>query len=304
MRSRGRPTVAGVSISNPDRLLWPELGITKLEFVEFQESIAEWILPHLRDRPLTLVHCPKGLSGECTFMKHSKLWAPAQVRRVQIAEKTKVGDYLIVDDLPALIGVAQMDVLELHTWNSKFERVEEADRIVFDLDAGPKVKWTQVIEAAIQIRRVLEALGLRSFVKNTGGSGLHVVVPLKPAVDWAECLRFSRLIAALFVRQDPKLYTTDYAKAGRKQKILIDYLRNNRTNTSVCAYSTRAKPHAPVSVPLSWDELSEDVMADHFTVRNVHKRLSRGRDPWREYSRTRQTLKPEMIAAVERTIAG
>lgn len=304
-RQPGKPVVAGVAISNPDRVMYPELGIRKLELAEFYEAIAPRLLPHLRDRPLTLLHCPKGLSGDCTFMKHSKLWAPDVVRRVKIAEKKKIGDYLIIDDLAALIGVVQMDVLELHTWNTTFTRVEQPDRIVMDLDPGPKVPWAEVSKAALLLRSALKALGLLSWVKTTGGAGLHVVAPLRPELDWSECLRFSKLLALLLVKQNPKLYTTNFAKAGRQRQILIDYLRNNRTNTSVSAYSLRAKPRAPISAPLRWDELEDEALrSDQFTIRTVMKRLAQNKkDPWADYFTAKQRLTREMIDALERTLA-
>jgi bifunctional non-homologous end joining protein LigD len=198
-------------------------------------------------------------------MKHSKLWAPPVLRQVRITEKKKVGEYLVADSLAAVIGLVQMDVLELHTWNAKADDVEHPDRIVLDLDPGPDVRWTQVVEAARLVRAVLHAVGLASFVKTTGGRGLHVVVPLVPERRWDECLAFARTLAGVLVRQHPRRYTTAYAKAGRERQILLDYLRNNRTNTSVAAFSTRARPQAPVSMPLAWDELGGRVRSDTFT---------------------------------------
>jgi bifunctional non-homologous end joining protein LigD len=229
-------------------------------------------------------------------MKHSKVWAPRPIRRVRIPEKTKIGDYLVVDSLPALIGLVQMDVLEIHTWNSTTEHLEQPDRIVFDLDPGPAVKWRQITQAALLIKSMLESVELESFVKTTGGIGLHVVIPIVPQRDWKDCFRFARVFAEAIVRQNPKLYTISLPKRGREQKILIDYLRNNRTNTSVAAYSTRAKPKAPISVPLRWDELTPELKSDRYTVTNVTERLRRLRgDPWKEYWKCSQRLVPEII---------
>jgi bifunctional non-homologous end joining protein LigD len=291
------PVIAGVRISHPDRILYPESGLTKRELATFYESIAEWILPHLAGRPLTLVRCPTGVGESCFYMKHAHVWAPPGLRRVRIREKTKVGEYLVADSLTALIGLAQMDVLEIHTWNSRVDHVEEPDRIVLDLDPGPRVEWAAVIAGARLIRTALDGIGLRSFVKNTGGHGLHVVVPLEPVAPWSECLALARAVAEAMERLEPRSYTTAFAKAGRETKILIDYLRNNRTNTSVAAFSTRARPHAPVSVTLEWDELSGRVPADHYTVRTVPARLARlGRDPWREYWTARQRIPADAVA--------
>jgi bifunctional non-homologous end joining protein LigD len=294
-----RDTVHGVRITHPDRVVYPELGITKLDLARYYEGIAEWIVPHLRGRPLTLVRCPEGLRSECFFMKHSKVWAPAPLRRVRIQEKKKLGEYLIADDIAGAIGLVQMGVLEIHTWNSDFANVEHPNRLVLDLDPGDQVPWARVVEAARRVRDALAALNLVSFVKTTGGNGLHVVVPLQPHADWGTCLAFTRALAETIERTAPDEYTTDFAKAGRARKILLDYLRNNRTNTSVAAFSTRAKPHAPVSIPLTWKELTISLDPAAFTVVTVPKRLARLRtDPWAAYWSTRQKLTRQMLKAV------
>jgi bifunctional non-homologous end joining protein LigD len=282
---------AGVRISNPDRVLYADLGITKLDVAQFYERIADWIVPHLKGRPLTLVRCPEGIQAECFYMKHSKVWAPPALRRVKIQEKAKVGDYLVADTPAAVVSLVQMGILEIHTWNTRVERVELPDRIVLDIDPGSKVPWTAVIATARRLRRALDKLNLESFLKTTGGRGLHVVVPLAPSVDWKTCLAFSRAIAVALERADPATYTTAFAKAGREGKILIDYLRNNRTNTSVAAYSTRARPGCPVSVPLRWEELKPALDPASFTIRTIEKRLAKLKaDPWAGYWKCRQKL--------------
>ncbi|MGH8638142.1 MAG: non-homologous end-joining DNA ligase, partial [Burkholderiales bacterium] len=244
----------------------------------------------VQGRALTLVRCPEGI-GECFYMKHSKVWAPPGVRRVRIQEKTKVGEYLVADTTTALVGLAQMGVLEIHTWNSRVERVEQPDRLVLDIDPGEKATWAQVVEAARLIRQLLERADLESFPKTTGGRGLHVVVPLTPSADWDTGLAFARGLATEMERRDPDRYTTAFAKAGRERKLLIDYLRNNRTNTSVAAFSTRARPGATVSTPLRWTELKASLDPAVFTIETIEKRLSRLReDPWRGYWRCRQRL--------------
>jgi bifunctional non-homologous end joining protein LigD len=218
VRSARKPAteIAGVRISNPDRVVYPDLGLTKADVARYYEAVADAIVPHLRGRPLTLYHCPEGLTGECRFMKHSKVWAPEAVRRVAIREKRKTGEYLVVNGATALLSVVQMDVLELHTWNSTTERLEDPDRLVLDLDPGPEVRFADVVRAARLVRDALAALGLASFVKTTGGVGLHVVVPLVPARPWHECLAFSRAFAATIARHDPRRFTTAFAKAGRE----------------------------------------------------------------------------------------
>jgi bifunctional non-homologous end joining protein LigD len=302
-RSRGAKKpfieVAGVRITNPQRVVYPELGLTKADLARYYARVADAILPHLRGRPLTLFHCPEGLAGECRFMKHSKVWAPEAVRRISIREKTKTGEYLVVDDLAALLSVVQMDVLELHTWNTTADHLEEPDRVVLDLDPGPAVSWRDVVAAARLVRSALSALRLDSFVKTTGGRGLHVVVPIAPARPWQECLAFSRGLAEVIARHAPNAFTTTFAKRGREQKILIDYLRNNRTNTSVAAFSTRAKPGATVSVPLAWDELDPRSPPERFTLRTVPRRLAALRhDPWAGHAQARHPLDEAALQAV------
>jgi bifunctional non-homologous end joining protein LigD len=188
-------------------------------------------------------------------------------------------------------GLSQIGILEIHTWNSTADHLERPDRIVFDLDPDPAVAWTAVIEAARLVRARLEQLGLASFVKTTGGKGLHVVVPLRPGASWRESLEFSRGLSEQIERADPKHFTTVMPKAARKGRILIDFLRNNRGSTSVAPYSTRAKPEAPLSVPVTWDELSPALRPDQFTLGNIGDRLARmKKDPWAEYLKVKQRL--------------
>jgi bifunctional non-homologous end joining protein LigD len=279
--------------------MYPAASLTKLDIALFYERIADWILPHVEGRPLTLVRCPQGIAGECFFMKHSKVWAPPALRRVSIREKTKVGDYLIADTIDAVVALVQMDVLEIHTWNTRIDNVERPDRIVFDIDPGAQVPWARVIESARLVRQMLEAVGLDSFPKTTGGNGLHVVVPLAPAADWSQCLAFSRALAEAIERHDPARYTTAFAKAGREKKILIDYLRNNRTNTSVAAFSTRARGEAPISMPLRWNEVTAGLKPSRWTVRTAERRLASLRgDPWKEYWTNRQRLRANATTAL------
>jgi bifunctional non-homologous end joining protein LigD len=306
-RGATRIPVAGVSVSHPQRVLFPAANATKLDLARYYERIGDWIVPHVVDRPLTLVRCPTGIGpgdakrrADCFYMKHSKVWAPDTIRRVRIREKTKTGEYLIADSVEALVGLVQMDVLEVHTWNACFSDVERPNRIVIDLDPGERVAWRTVVDAARLVRDLLAAMELDSFVKTTGGRGLHVVVPLKPAAGWDACLDFARAIAGLLVRHQPSLFTDRFARSGRSGKILVDYLRNNRTNTSIAAYSTRARPEAPVSTPLSWAELSEALEPGRFTMASVPGRLTRiTRDPWKGYWSATQRISPKAVRAVE-----
>jgi bifunctional non-homologous end joining protein LigD len=292
-RNPGDATVAGVRLTHADRVLYPNQRITKRDLALFYESIADWIVPHLKDRPTSLVRCPEGVAGECFYQKHVGTWAPPSVRRVKIKEKTKVGDYLVVDDLPALIGLVQIGILEIHTWNSLVAELERPNRLVFDLDPDPALDWPRVVEAAHLIRSRLADAGLSSWVKTTGGKGLHVVAPLVPGPTWDAGSEFARALAEDIARREPRRYTAQMAKAARGGKIFIDYLRNVRGATSVSAYSTRATPEASVSVPVDWDELSTDLRADHFTLAVVRERLARlKKDPWKGYWTAKQSLPP------------
>jgi bifunctional non-homologous end joining protein LigD len=293
------PIVVGVQISHPDRVIYPHLGISKIQLAQYYERIAEWIVPHVAARPLTLVHCPAGIAAPCNFLKHAKAWGPSALRRVRIQEKTKVGEYLVADSIEAIVSLAQMGIVEIHTWNSTADDVDRPNRLVWDLDPGPDVSWKRVIKAAELVRDVLKTLKLTSWVKTTGGRGLHVVVPLKPKRTVSECLDFSRAVSEAIATTDPRSYTTAFAKAGRERKILIDYLRNNRTNTSVCAFSPRARPGAMVSMPLDWNHLGDPPR--RWTLLTVPRRLERASaDPWKDYWRTTQLISTASFAAVAR----
>jgi bifunctional non-homologous end joining protein LigD len=288
-----RPVVAGIGISHPTRVFFPDDGVTKLELARYYEAVGERMVPHVRRRPLTLLRC-EGSIGDCRFLRHARAWGPSALERISIQEKTKVGEYLVANDVAGVVALAQMDVVEIHTWNSTADALEEPNRIVVDLDAGDGVHWRDVVAAARQVRTRLDALGLASWVKSTGGRGLHVVAPLVPSVDWSICLAFARAFCAALAADEPRRYTTVMGKAHRVGRIYLDYLRNNRTNTSIAAFSARARPGAPVSLPLSWSELAR-VDPQALTVRTVPRRLARGRDPWAGYWRCKQQLTPKMV---------
>jgi bifunctional non-homologous end joining protein LigD len=281
----------GVRLTHPERVLYPDTGATKRDLVAYYEAIADTVLPHLRDRPTALVRCPEGLAAACFYQKHTGYWAPEVLRRVKIREQKKTGEYLIAETRAALVGLVQMDILEIHTWGSTMAHLEQPDRIVFDLDPDPSVEWSRVVEAARAIRARLRALSLESWVKTTGGKGLHVVMPIVSAASWDECTRFAAAVAASLVREAPDRYVDQMAKAKRKGKIFVDYLRNVRGATAVAAYSTRAKPGAPVSVPLAWDELDARTRPDSYTITTVPPRLARLREePWKGYWTVEQGL--------------
>lgn len=285
-----KPVFAGITVTHPERVIYPEAGLTKLDLVSYYDTVSEWMLPHLRGRPLTLKQCAPD-AAHCRYMRHSgEHRAPAQVRVVNIREKTKIGDYMIVDDLPALIALAQRNIVEFHTWNSTDAAIELPNRIIFDLDPGPAVPWRAMVDAARLVRKALQGLGLESWIKTTGGKGLHIVVPIAPKHDWPVCLSFARSFAAELATYDPNRFTTKFSKSGRETQILIDYLRNNRTNTSVAAYSARARANATVSVPISWEELTPRLDPERWTIATLPRRLRTLKDPWADYFKKKQKL--------------
>jgi bifunctional non-homologous end joining protein LigD len=285
--------VAGVRISHPERVVYPDVGITKARIARYYAAVSAHILPHLHSRPAVLVRCPEGLAGECFYQKHAAAWAPVTLRRVAIREKAKTGEYLVVEDAPGLVGLIQMGVLELHTWNARTDRLERPDRVVFDLDPAPDVPWTAVRIAARLVRSDLEGRGLQSFVKTTGGKGLHIVAPFRQGPSWSACVEFARDVTEALVAETPSAFVATMAKSARKGRIFIDHFRNQRGATSVAAYSTRARPGAPVSVPVTWEELDAVPAGDHFTVDMVERRLAKlKRDPWARYPQLEQSLPP------------
>ena len=288
--------VRGIRISSPDRIVYPELDLAKVDLVNYYDKVTEAMFPHVENRPLTLVHCPEGLQAPCNYMRHRRVWGPNVLKRVSIKEKTKVGEYLAVVNLEGIVALAQMGIIEIHTWNSTIDDVERPNRIVWDLDPGPDVALKQVIEAALAVRKLLQTLGLESWVKTTGGHGIHVVAPIKPERQWDECLLFAKAVAEALTRTAPELYTTAFPKAGREHKILLDYLRNNRTNTSVAAFSARAKPSATVSMPIGWKQLTAKLNPQDFTVLTVPKKLRT--DPWRDYWSVKQRISATAFKAI------
>ncbi len=304
-RRRGRGvTVGGVAISNPERVMYPELGLTKLDLARYYEDIATWMLPHVGRRPLTMVRCPEGHGESCFFQKHAVDQFPETILRVPIKEENATATYVAIDSAAGLLTLVQMGVLEFHVWGSHMETVEYPDQVVFDFDPDPSLPFAKVVDGARGMRAVLEELGLQSFVKTTGGKGLHVVVPLLPAYRWDEVKPVTKAIAEALVRSDPSAYVATMSLKKRTGKIFVDYLRNGRGATYISAFSTRRRPGAPVATPLRWDELGPDLRADRYGVGNVRRRLSRLRDdPWRGYDDVRQEMPPAMQRAASAMFA-
>lgn len=286
--------VAGVRISHPDRIIDKRTGIRKIDLVRYYESVAGWMLPHLQDRPVSLVRAPEDIGGELFFQKHSqKLSIPNVTQHPGLDPGHP--PLISVDTLDALVGAAQMGTVEFHTWNAVVSNIEKPDRMVFDLDPGASLGWERMIEAALLTRSLLEELGLKAFCKTSGGKGFHVVVPLAKHAGWDDVKAFSQAVAQHMATTLPRYFSAKMGAQNRKQKIFVDYLRNNRGSSTVAAFSARARPGLGVSVPLSWDEVAVTTSGDQWTVENVHGRLQDlKRDPWADYAKTRQRITAAM----------
>ena len=290
-KAAAKPAALGFRLTNPDRIVYPEIGLTKHDVAIYYVSLAKWMLPQIIGRPLSLVRCPEGLSGPCFFQKHPPAGLPAVVERIQIQEKSELRTYSVIQNIEGLIALVQFGTLEFHAWGSRATDLERPDRLVFDLDPDPSVAWKDVANAAQALRQLLQSQRLKSFLKTTGGKGLHLVVPIAPKHTWAEAKAFARQIADSMVAAEPDKYLATMSKAARRGKIFIDYLRNERGATSVVAYSTRAKPSATVSMPIAWEELGKLAGPAQFTLQNVPARLAKRRsDPWKQISKLRQTF--------------
>lgn len=297
-----RDELQGVKISHPKRVIYPGLGLTKLDLARYYDEVGEWLLPHIAGRPLTLVRCPDGVGHECFYQRHLAMGAsPGEVKTFKRLRSSK-GYYIYVDTLRGVLSTVQNGAVELHTWGATLPDTRHPDRITLDLDPGEDLPWRELRRATEVTRSVVEGLGLKCFLKTTGGKGLHVVVPVARKWDWPEVKDFSRRIAEFLVRAEPALFTARLAKERRTGKVFVDYLRNSETASAVCAFSARARPNAGVSTPLHWDELGEDDVRARFTVLTVPKRLARlAHDPWAGYG---AAAGQPLSAAMRRALGG
>ena len=289
-------TVAGITLSHPDKVMYPEAGITKRDLALYYEAVAERILPHLKNRPLSLVRCPDGWHKHCFYQKHVAKGVHKAVGHVRVPEGGGKATYMMANSLPAVVALVQMGVLELHPWGSTERKLGFPDRVIFDIDPDDDLPWSKVADAARLVNSLLEEIGLRGFLKTTGGKGLHVVAPVRPTQDWDTVKAFTKSVAELLAKTFPDRFTATMSKAARRGRIYIDYLRNAEGATSIVAYGVRARANAPVSVPIAWSELGEDVRFDRFNVRNVPARLKRmKKDPWEEFFEVSQSVTAAMI---------
>ncbi len=287
-RRKPENTVAGTALSHPDRVYWHDVNVTKRDLADYYVKVWDWMAPHLVGRAIALVRCPEGADmGQCFFQKHASGGVATKHLHL-VAEK---GDKIIsIDDLEGLISLVQAGVLEIHTRGSTIDHLDKADRLVFDLDPGPGTGWKDVVAAARDVRDRLTQIDLRTFIKTSGGKGLHVVLPIAPT-PWEEAKAFTQIVARAMEADAPDRYISTATKAKRHGRIFVDYLRNSREATAVAPFSTRSRPGAPVSVPIDWSELGSLKSGNQYTVLNVMQRLSRmKKDPWADIAKVEQAL--------------
>jgi bifunctional non-homologous end joining protein LigD len=279
-----------LEITHPDRILYPDQGITKRELMLHYAKVARWMLPQVVLRPLMLVRCPEGANAQCFHQKHPSRGMPKAVQTVTVQQKKGPEANLMIRDVEGLLGLVQMGALEIHSWGCREAHLDCPDQLVFDLDPDEGLPWPRVIEAAHTLRDRLDALGLTGFPRLTGGKGLHVVVPVEPTTKWSAAKTFTQRLADAMVDDEPSKYVATMTKQKRKGKIFIDYFRNGPGATAVCSYSTRARAGAPLAVPIAWNELEDEVSPDRFSLKNFEKRLEGYRDPWASFDEARAPI--------------
>jgi bifunctional non-homologous end joining protein LigD len=278
-------------LTSPERVVFPDSGLTKRDVADYYLAVADLLLVEIGGRPLSIVRCPSGSTGACFFQKHITAGL-TQVDTVRLKEESGVNaNYLVVNDVAGLMELVQFNALEFHPWGSHAKKPERADRVVFDLDPGPGVGWAEVKRAAREVRDRLEQIGLVSYLRTSGGKGLHVVVPLNPGCDWELVKRFARGVAEALAQSSPERYVVTSTKSKREGRIFIDYLRNGRGATSVASWSLRARPGAPAAVPLEWSALARLPSSDAFDLRTAKRRAQKlTQDPWLGIEDVRQDL--------------
>ena len=285
--------IEGVRLSSPDKILWPDQGVTKSELAEHYLAVADRMLPHVARRPVTMVRCPVGADKKCFYQRHAASGVLPQLKEVRVPGFDE--PYLYIDDAAGLVAMVQMGTLEIHPWGVTLDALDRPDRIIFDLDPDEGLDFADVIAAAQEVRDRLAALGLASFAKTTGGKGLHVVVPVDPATPWPDAKAWAKHLSEAMAADAPDRYLTRISKAERSGRIFIDYLRNDPTSTAVAPYSTRARPGAPVALPIPWQEVAPGLDPKDFTVATAPARIGSVPDPWADMAAVRQRL-PQGLA--------
>jgi bifunctional non-homologous end joining protein LigD len=276
-------------LTRGSKMLYPEAGITKTDLAEYYLKAAAKMLPHIEGRPLMILRCPDGREESGFFQKNWNKALPGAVKKISVQMKDERSPLLMIDSQEGLLALAQLGVLELHTWGTHFDHIENPDEFVFDIDPHPIVSWDRVVQAAYHLRDELAQYDMKSFVKTTGGKGLHVVAPVLPKLQWDLGKEFCKALCEDITKKYPGQYVTNMAHAKRPNKIFLDYLRNGRGSTAIAPYSPRARADAPLSIPIDWSELKLGVRSDFFHLRDIGKRLnSSAKDPWKGFFEVRQ----------------
>jgi bifunctional non-homologous end joining protein LigD len=291
-----------VRLTNPTRVLYPGMGLTKSDLADYYRAVADLMMPHIARRPISLVRCPQGRQRKCFFQRHQVAGFPEHFKAVQLRESSgEPKAYLYIDEPEGLIAGVQFGVLEFHIWGSTIADIERPDRLVFDLDPDAAVEFAQVRQAAFELRSFLDELGLASFPMLTGGKGVHVVTPLQPAAEWPAVKSFARSIAGAMAQHAPDRFVDTMSKARRKGRIFIDYLRNDRTATAISPYSTRARDGAPVAWPLNWDQFKRAKSGADYDVAKTVRAVKRLKSsPWQGYEDARRPLPAGLRVATKR----
>ncbi len=293
------PIVSGITLSHPDKLLFPADRLSKLDLAQYYEKVSTQMIPHLRDRPLSLVRCPDGWQAQCFYQKHADKSVNVAVDRITVPEGEGTATYLAANSTAAVVALLQWGVIEIHPWASRKPKLDRPDRLILDFDPDDGVGWPDLVSAVQVTRALLDDLGLTGFLKTTGGKGLHIVVPIRPTIEWEVAKGFAKAVADMLVSTFPDRFTATLSKTQRKGKIFIDYLRNGQGATAVAPYSVRAREHAPVATPIAWEELAQDVRFGYFNVGNVPARLGRlKRDPWAAFFEVRQSIAKPMMKRI------
>jgi bifunctional non-homologous end joining protein LigD len=295
----------GVKLSSPDRIAYPEDGVTKARLIAYYAAVSERMLQTLAERPLSLVRAPRGIKGETFFQKHDRDGFPDEVKKIPIKEKldAEIKNHMYVTDAAGMAACVQMNTLEFHIWGARISNVEKAERIIFDIDPDEGLGFAEVRAAAVSIREALGDWGLESFPMMTGGKGIHVIAPLRAITEWPQIKDFCHAFADRLEATQPERFTANIRKVARKGRMFVDYLRNERGSTAIAPFSTRARKGCPVAVPIGWNELDDFDRANSFTLELAAARAQE-KDPWPNYHKISQSITKRMVEKIEASLKG
>jgi DNA ligase D len=292
---KSRPDVGGIGISSPQRVIDVRSGATKLQLAQYYLAVGDWLTPHLANRPLSIVRAPDGVEGDSFFQRHCGRLKMPHMRVLDKSLDPEHARLIQADTITAVVEAVQMGTVEFHTWNARSDRIDRPDRIVFDLDPDPELPWSRMIEATCMTLDLLGELGLKAFLKTSGGRGMHVVVPIDRRQSWDCINEFARGVTLRLATEAPERIVAKMGPKNRVGKIFVDYLRNQRGASTVAAYSVRARPGLAVSVPILREELEQIAGADQWNILNLHERLQ-NKEPWSDYASTRQSISARLLS--------